>query len=160
MDRSWCPRPRAPENPRSCQAGARRREQRTTFSNGGTEIELERESAVLRCKRIEVVVVLASRAIGVSARCQRVLGTCASVVAAEWVVQMGPGRDRLREMAIDAGNVVARIETVYAGRVLAGRDELPLSSRQVGLSIWCDSGVDSSGSAGTPHRGRQFSFVS
>jgi hypothetical protein len=36
----------------------------------------------------------------------------------------------LRKVAIDAGNVVARTEIMYAGRVLAVRDELPLCWRQ------------------------------
>jgi ATP-dependent helicase HrpB len=94
------------------------------FSNGGTEIELARESAVQNVRDVEAILVLDSRAIGVG-RESRVLVTCAMAVPLSLLSRYNLGQDRLASVQLDKRRVVARIERVFANRVIAEREERP-----------------------------------
>jgi ATP-dependent helicase HrpB len=103
---------------------ARARGRELFFSNGGTEVELARESALQNMRNVEAVVALDSRAFG-SGRDARVLITCAMVVPLALLAKLGLGQDRLAGVQLDRKRVVARIERVLANRVLAEREESP-----------------------------------
>jgi ATP-dependent helicase HrpB len=94
------------------------------FSNGGTELELARDSAVQNVKDVEALVVFETHALG-SGRDTRVLVTCATVVSLAAMARAGLGRDRLGAVRLESGRVLASVERVYAKRVLAARDEVP-----------------------------------
>ena len=103
---------------------ARTRGRSVAFSNGGTELELARESAAQRAKDLEAIVVFESRAFGVGSDA-RVLVTCASPVTLATVARAGLGRDRLDRVSLEKGAVVAHVERVYAKRVIATREQTP-----------------------------------
>lgn len=108
----------------------RQRGKRVGWSNGGTEIELGRDSAVHRLEAersvtVDAIAVLDSRALGLGGRDTRVVASCAMPLRLEWLIQAGLGRDRLAEPGFEGGEVVARIERVYAKRVLTTRREAP-----------------------------------
>jgi ATP-dependent helicase HrpB len=103
---------------------ARTRGRERFFSNGGTELELARESALQHLRELEAIVVLDSRALG-AGRDARVLVTCAMAVPLSVLVHAGLGQDRLAAVLFDKKRVLARIERVFANRVLAEREETP-----------------------------------
>jgi hypothetical protein len=103
---------------------ARVRGRNVYFSNGGTEIELARESAVQNVRDVEAILVLDSRAIGVG-RESRVLVTCAMAVPLSLLARYELGEERLAAVQLDRKRVVARIERVFANRVIAEREEAP-----------------------------------
>lgn len=105
---------------------ARRRGRDVAFSNGGTELELARESAVQNARDVEAIVVFASRAFG-AGRTARLLVTTASPVKISAVARLAPhlGADRLASVHVEAGRVIARVERLYAERVIAEREEVP-----------------------------------
>ncbi len=103
---------------------ARTRGRDTFFSNGGTEIELARESAVRRLKGVEALVVLDTRAFG-AARDQRVLVTCGMAVPLSVLARAGLGEDRIAGVSIEGKRVVTSIERVHAKRVISTREETP-----------------------------------
>jgi len=94
------------------------------FSNGGTELELARESAVQNVRNVEAIVVLDTRAFG-SGRDTRVLVTCASAIPLSWIARAGLGRDRVESVHLERGRVLAKLERVYAKRVVSTREEVP-----------------------------------
>ncbi|MET0286670.1 MAG: hypothetical protein ABW352_19475, partial [Polyangiales bacterium] len=103
---------------------ARPRGRELFFSNGGTELELARESAVQNVRGVEAVVVLDSRALG-AGRDARVLVTCAMAVPLSVLARAGLGQDRLASVHVEKKRVSARIERVFANRVIAEREEVP-----------------------------------
>ncbi len=104
----------------------RRRGKRVAWANGGTEVELGRESAVQRLEKIpEALVVLETRALGLGGRETRVLITRALPVPMLWLAEAGLGRERLGEVKIEDDQIFADLERVYARRVLATRREIP-----------------------------------
>lgn len=103
---------------------ARPRGRDVFFSNGGTELELARESAVRNLRAVEALVVLDTRAFG-TGREARVLVTCAGAISISAIARAGLGHDRLAGVQLDRKRVVAKIERVYAKRVIAEREELP-----------------------------------
>jgi ATP-dependent helicase HrpB len=103
---------------------ARTRGLRVYFSNGGTEIELARESAAQNVRDLEAILALDSRAIG-AGRESRVLVTCAMAVPLSLLARINLGEDRLASVQLDKKRVVARIERVFANRVIAEREETP-----------------------------------
>ncbi|MDB4987700.1 MAG: ATP-dependent helicase, partial [Myxococcaceae bacterium] len=103
---------------------ARARGRDVYFSNGGTEIELARESAAQNVRGIEAIVVLDSRAFG-AGREARVLVTCAMAVPLSVLARAGLGRDKLASVQLDKKRIVARVERVFANRVIAEREETP-----------------------------------
>ena len=110
---------------------ARVRRGRVAWSNGGTELELARESGVDALKT-PAIAVLASRALGSDSSSRRrrsqVLATCAMPLELSWLVEAGLGHERLTGAALEAGAVVATVERVYARRVLAVRERVPTGS--------------------------------
>lgn len=103
---------------------ARARGRETAFSNGGTELELARESAVRNVLDVQALVVFDTRAFGAGAS-TRLLVTCASAIPLSTIVRAGLGRDRLAAVRLEDGRVMAKVERVYAKRVIATRDEVP-----------------------------------
>ncbi len=104
-------------DPRACHV-ARRRKRRTTFSNGGTEIELGRQSAVEVTDKLEAIVVFETRAIGTGPRGTKLLATAASPIRFKTMAALGVGEARVGRVDIDAGRLVAKVERHYAGKVL------------------------------------------
>jgi ATP-dependent helicase HrpB len=103
---------------------ARVRGRDRTFSNGGTELDLARESATQQAREPEALVVFDTRSFG-TGRETRTLITCASPVSLAWLARAGLGRDQLASVSIERGVVVAQVERVYAKKVLATREETP-----------------------------------
>jgi len=111
----------------------RRRGRRLAWSNGGTEVELARESRAGGAEHLEALLALETRALGLGGRETRVLITAALPVPVRWLVEAGLGRDRLGEPRIEgrggpAARVLATLERVYARRVLESREEVPRGS--------------------------------
>ena len=107
-----------------CAHVARRRKRHVAWSNGGTELELGRESAVPD-DAAEAIAVLQTRALGVGLRDTRILCTAAMPLPTAWLLDAGLGRDRLAGAVLRHGRVLARVERVYARRVLDAREEAP-----------------------------------
>lgn len=103
---------------------ARPRGRDVAFSNGGTELELARESAVRNVRDVEAIVVFDARAFG-TGKATRLLVTCASAIPSSWMAKAGLGHDRLGAVRLESGRVMAKVERVYAKRVIATRDEVP-----------------------------------
>lgn len=103
---------------------ARRRGKNLFFSNGGTELELARESAVHNVKDLEAILALDTRAFG-AGRDARVLVTCAMAIPIAVLVRAGLGTDRLAGVQLDRKRVIASIERVFANRVIETREEVP-----------------------------------
>jgi ATP-dependent helicase HrpB len=103
---------------------ARVRGRTTFFSNGGTELELARESAVNDARDIDAILALDTRALGVG-RDARLLVTCAMVVSSAELVRAGLGSERLAAVRVQGQRISATLERVYANRVLATRDATP-----------------------------------
>lgn len=105
---------------------ARRRKRHLAFSNGGTEIELGRESAVHAvADEVEALCVLDTRALGTGRRDTTVIATCAMPVKTEWLRDAGLGRERVGSVRLEEGAVVATVEKVFARRVIDVREETP-----------------------------------
>jgi len=107
-----------------CVYVARRRGGGNAWSNGGTELSLARESAVSRAEKVEAIVVFDTRAIG-DARDAEVIVTCATPTLIRWMVEAALGRDRLAAVTVERGRIVAKVERVYARRVIDEREEPP-----------------------------------
>ena len=107
-----------------CAHVRRRHGKRVGWANGGTELSLGRDSLVDE-ESAELILVLDSRAFTPKPRRDELVITAAMPVPVRWALQAGRGRDRLAEVSKDRGRLVARIERVYAGRVLAVREETP-----------------------------------
>ncbi len=110
-------------DPRSAYV-ARRRKGRVFWGNGGTEVALARESAVDEDKT-EAILVLASMAVGLGYRSQHIFATSAMPLKLKHLVEAGLGVDRVKHAGKEGGAVKARIERVYAGKVLEKREEIP-----------------------------------
>lgn len=106
-----------------CAHLARRRKRQIAWSNGGTELSLGRETAI-NPEKAEAILVLESRAFGQGRKRQLVI-TAAMPVPIAWLVRAGLGRERLGGVAYKRRRIVATIERVYAGRVIATREEAP-----------------------------------
>jgi len=103
---------------------ARRRRRATAWSNGGTELELGGGSAVDPDKA-DFVLVLDSIALTVSHRRNPLVITAAMPVAARELLAAGLGRRRLCSPLLERGRVMARVEIVHAGAVLATEETQP-----------------------------------
>ncbi len=109
---------------------ARPRGRETYLSNGGTEIELARGSALRRLPSIDAVVVLDTRALGSSGghrpgKETRVLVTCGMSVPLSVLDRAGLGEERLGAVSLVGRRVVASLERVFAQRVLSVREDVP-----------------------------------
>ncbi|HMI92706.1 MAG TPA: helicase-related protein, partial [Polyangiales bacterium] len=123
IDRDALVRAAVSADPRLCHV-ARRHGRDVCFSNGGTELELARESAARNVRELEAVLALETRGLG-QGRDARVLITCAMPIALAVMARAGLGRDRLESVQLEKKRVIARIERVYAKRVIATREETP-----------------------------------
>jgi hypothetical protein len=94
------------------------------FGNGGTELQLARESAAQNVREIEAILALDTRALGVG-RNAKLLVTCAMVVPIAALVRAGLGSERVAAVRVEGGRIVATLERVYANRVLATREAAP-----------------------------------
>ena len=103
---------------------ARRRGREVAFGNGGTELDLARESAVRNVRDVEAVVVFDARAFG-AGKSARLLITCATTVSLATMARAGLGKDRLGAVHLERGRVTAKVERVYAERVIGTREEVP-----------------------------------
>lgn len=103
---------------------ARVRGRTTFFSNGGTELELARESAVNNVRDLDAILALDTRALG-AGRDARLLVTCAMVVSCAELVRAGLGSERVAAVRVQGQRISASLERVYANRVLATRDATP-----------------------------------
>lgn len=108
-----------------CVHVARTRGRDVMWSNGGTELALGRESAAQRAKDVDALAVLDTRAIG-EGRDAAVFITCATPLRTAWLLDAGLGRDRLAGVTVSRGRVVAKVERVYARKVLSEREEEPV----------------------------------
>ncbi len=110
---------------------ARRRKRRVAWSNGGTEIELGRESAAQgrlseeKKDEVEAIVVLGTHALGLGRRDAKVLATSVMPVPLPWLVGAGLGRDRLAGVTYEKRKIQVRIERVYAKKVIDTREDVP-----------------------------------
>ncbi|MFI5306726.1 MAG: helicase-related protein [Polyangiales bacterium] len=123
IDRDALVRAAIAADPRLCHV-ARRHGRVVFFSNGGTEIELARESAARNVRDLEALIALDTRGFG-QGRDSRVLVTCAMPIALSIIARAGLGRDRLGSVQLDKKRVTASIERVYAKRVIATREQTP-----------------------------------
>ena len=110
---------------------ARRRKKRIGWANGGTELDLARESsAQLRVepppgeRPVEALIVLERRAFG-SGRELRLLATAAMPIPLGWLDELGFGQERVASVARKQGRIVATLERVYAKRTLSSREAVP-----------------------------------
>ena len=111
-------------DPRLAHVG-RRRGKRTAWSNGGTEIELGRDCGAGRVDDVEALVVLSTVALGLGGRDSRVVVTRAMPTTLRRLAQAGLGRERLAEPTVEDGVLKARVERVYAKKVLSREDRIP-----------------------------------
>ncbi|MEL6344574.1 MAG: helicase-related protein [Myxococcota bacterium] len=96
---------------------ARRRKRRVAWSNGGTELSLGRDSAI-NADKVEVALLLESRAFGAGHRKRALKMTAGMPVPIPWLVEAGLGRMRFDQVLYRRGEILARTERVYAGRVI------------------------------------------
>jgi ATP-dependent helicase HrpB len=123
IDRDGLVRAAIAADPRLCHV-ARRRGRELAFSNGGTEVELARESAAHNLRELEAVLALETRGFG-QGRDAQVRITCAMPITLAAIARAGLGQDRLGMVQLERKQLVARIERVYAERVIATREETP-----------------------------------
>lgn len=124
LDRDRLARTALAADPR-CVHVPRKRGNDLAWSNGGTELELARESAVNAVvKEVDAIAVLDSRAVG-DGRDAVIYVTCATPLKRAWLLEAGVGRDRLAGVTVERGRAVAKVERVYARKVLAEREEVP-----------------------------------
>ena len=108
----------------TCVHVARVRKKATAWSNGGTEVQLGRQSAIPEARKGPVVV-LESRALGIGARKTTVVITCAMPVLTSWLVEDGIGEDEVQGTTVKRGVALARIGRMYANARLSTREEVP-----------------------------------
>ncbi len=124
LDRESLARTAMRADPR-CAHLARDRRRHVAWSNGGTEIELARESAVTIAEKPKAMVVYETRAFGVDSRKTRVMATCGSPVPIGWLAQEGLGRERVAAVRFDHGALSAVVERVFAKKVIGKRELSP-----------------------------------
>ncbi len=102
----------------------RQRKRAVAWANGGTELGLGRGSFVQEDDH-EAILVLEDRAFSPRPRADQILITAAMPVPLAWLVAAGRGREQLAEVLLKRGQLTSRIDTVYAGRVIARREAPP-----------------------------------
>ncbi|MBW2529711.1 MAG: ATP-dependent RNA helicase [Deltaproteobacteria bacterium] len=140
---------------------ARHRRGRTYWSNGGTEIELGRESAAELADNPKALVVYEIRALGVGQRKTRIVATCASPVRLSLLSRAGLGRERVARVTYKQGRLLARIERVFAKKELAHREEEPRGelARQAIVQLLLDARLFRGSLAAVEERLREHAFV-
>lgn len=98
---------------------------RFTWSAGGTEMELDAESAI-RAKDTEALIVLDSRAVAAQSPQQSgLLITAAMPVPLAWLASAGLGEDRYEAPSLEGRSLRVTVSRVYAGEVLSTREVEP-----------------------------------
>lgn len=103
---------------------ARRRKRNTAWSNGGTELNLGRDSAINE-EKVDALLLLESRAFGTGHRQRSLIITAAMPIPLGWMVEAGLGRPRLDGVRTHKGDVIARFQRVYAGKAITTWEETP-----------------------------------
>jgi hypothetical protein len=107
---------------------ARRRKSRVSFSSGGTEMELGRESRAqtlaeasdaVKGKGIEALIVLSTQNLSHSAMKRQILISAASPVSLRFLAQAGLGEDKLRSASRKGGQLIVEVERVWAKKTLS-----------------------------------------
>ena len=98
---------------------------RHTWAAGGTEMELDADSAVVPADT-EALVVLDSRAVAAQERAgSGLLITAAMPVPIQWLAAAGLGEHKASKPEMRDGELLVTVSQVYAGKVLATREEAP-----------------------------------
>ena len=98
---------------------------RYTWAAGGTEMELDGDSAVVAADT-EALIVLDSRAVAAQERPgSGLLITAAMPVPIQWLAAAGLGESKASRPELRDGELLVTVSQVYAGRVLATREEAP-----------------------------------
>ncbi len=110
-------------DPRSAHV-ARVRKQRVAWAAGGTELGLDRASYAEFAREPEAIVVLETHTSGVGKR-RRAMATRASAVRLSFLAKMGLGQEQVRSVKYKGGTLLASVEQVYVGKVLAKKEVTP-----------------------------------
>lgn len=102
----------------------RRHGRRLLWSNGGTEVGLDLSSAV-DAEKVDVILVLGTRAVGVDLRKRELRATFALPVTLPWLVRMGMGEERLGEVSRKKGKILIEVERHFASRVIGRYEKVP-----------------------------------
>lgn len=98
---------------------------RFTWSAGGTEMELDADSAI-RAKDTDALIVLDSRAVAPQSPLQSgLLITAAMPVPLAWLAAADLGEDRYEAPTLEGRSVRVTVSRVYAGQVLSTREIEP-----------------------------------
>ncbi len=103
----------------------RDRKRNVAWANGGTELSLGRGSVVDGDDH-DCVLVLEDRAFTPKPRKDQICITAAMPVPLAWLVAADRGREVLQQTLLKKGQILGRIDRVYAGRVIASREEEPV----------------------------------
>jgi ATP-dependent helicase HrpB len=130
-----------------CAHVVRRRRKEVAFSNGGTELHLDRRSAIDTTKA-EAILVLDTFAMAKGPQKGDVLVTAAMPVRLAWLGTAGLGRDRLHAVRLARGKAVAEVHRVYARAVVARRTEVPSGAlaRDAAVQLFLRGSLFSGGS--------------
>ena len=104
---------------------ARRRKKGVFWSNGGTEMQLARDS-FLDADKVDALVALDVMALGQGHRKTSLLITRAIPVKIGWLVEADLGERQVARADVSNGKVVAVVHKVYAGKVIAATEEEPV----------------------------------
>ncbi|MCC6624768.1 MAG: hypothetical protein IT385_26195, partial [Deltaproteobacteria bacterium] len=94
------------------------------WAAGGTEMELDPESAV-RAADAEALIVLDSRAVAAQGMSSGLVITAAMPVPIAWLASMELGEEETAAPTLSEGRIVVTVSRVYAGRVLSTREAEP-----------------------------------
>jgi len=103
------------------------KKRRFSWAAGGTEMELDPDSAV-RPADSEAIVVLDSRAVAAQGMSSGLLITAAMPVPLAWLTSAGLGQDEIGPPDINGRTITVTVSRVYAGQVLSTREEEPRGS--------------------------------
>lgn len=95
------------------------------FSNGGTEVLLGRESLLSEREDLKALVAVDTRALGLGKRDSKLIISQASPISYATMAQLGLGRDRVAATVVEKGVLTAKVQRVYAKRVIDEREEVP-----------------------------------
>ncbi|MCB9693573.1 MAG: ATP-dependent RNA helicase [Alphaproteobacteria bacterium] len=125
-----------------CAHVVRRRKREVRWSNGGTEVALDRSSAV--SEEVDGLLALDFRASGRDRLHRELRVTAALPLSREELASLGVGEERLGEVTVERGALLTVVERVYAGTVLARTTREPtgpmareaLADRLLAGQIW------------------------
>lgn len=103
---------------------ARRRKKGVFWSNGGTEVLLARES-FLDEEKVDALAALDVRGLGQGHRKTSLIVTRAIPMKIKWLVEAAVGQREVARADVQDGNLVAIVNRVYAGKVIARDEEEP-----------------------------------